>query len=112
MPRGPNLPLPLFCEMPVSLPLILATLVLCEACYQLLLKNVVPGLFRSFLLDFVSCGESVVLSWELITVFSVYSQPLWACLTYAYMVLRLYRSRSWKIKDDKRLQFIEKQYQK
>ena len=77
----------------VSIVLILVTMISCEILYRLILKNVIPGLFRSIVLDFLSGGEAVVVSWELITVFHQYGQPLWALLSYFAMTAKLYRYR-------------------
>jgi hypothetical protein len=66
----------------------------CELLYRLILTNVIPGLFRSLALDFISGGEAVVVSWELITVFHQYGQPLWALLSYLAMSAKLYRYRA------------------
>ena len=77
----------------VSITIILVTMFSCELLYRLILKNVIPGLFRSVVLDFVCGGEAVVVSWELITVFHQYGQPLWAVLSYLAMSAKLYRYR-------------------
>ena len=77
----------------VSITLILVTMFSCELLYRLVLKNVIPGLFRSVVLDFICGGEAVVVSWELITVFHQYGQPLWAVLSYLAMTAKLYRYR-------------------
>merc|ERR1712110_294164 len=78
----------------VSIALILVTMFSCELLYRLVLKNVIPGLFRSVVLDFICGGEAVVVSWELITVFHQYGQPLWAVLSYLAMTAKLYRYRT------------------
>merc|ERR1712130_1052828 len=77
----------------VSITIVLVTMFSCELLYRLILKNVIPGLFRSVVLDFVSGGEAVVVSWELITVFHPYGQPLWAILSYLAMSAKLYKYR-------------------
>ena len=78
----------------VSITLVVATMIICELLYRRILTNVLPGLFRSLLLDFISGGEAVVVSWELITVFQQYGQPLWAILSYIAMTTKLYRYRA------------------
>ena len=77
----------------VSITIVLVTMFSCELLYRLILKNVIPGLFRSVVLDFVCGGEAVVVSWELITVFHQYGQPLWAVLSYLAMSAKLYKYR-------------------
>ena len=77
----------------VNIAIILVTMALCELLFRLILKNIHLGLFRSLCLDFISGGEAVVISWELITVFHQYGQPLWAVLTYLVLSAKLYRYR-------------------
>ena len=60
----------------VNIAIILVTIALCELLFRLILKNIHLGLFRSLCLDFISSGGAVVISWELITVFHQYGQPL------------------------------------
>ena len=45
------------------------------------------------LLDFIAAGEATVVSWELITMFHQYGEPLWAVAAYTAMVVKLYRYR-------------------
>ena len=77
----------------VNIAIILVTMAFCELLFRLILKNILLGLFRSLCLDFISGGEAVVISWELITVFHQYGQPLWAVLTYLVLSAKLYRYR-------------------
>ena len=77
----------------VSLPIILLTKATCELLYRLLLTNVLPGIFRSFLLDLVSGGEAGVVSWELITVYHEYGLGVWTVCTYLSMVGKVYLYR-------------------
>ena len=77
----------------VSLPIIILSMVSCEIVYRLVLANVIPGLFRSIILDFVSAGEATVISWELITIFQQYGQPCWAVFSFICMVVKTYKYR-------------------
>ena len=49
--------------------------------------------FRGALLDFISAGEASLISWELITIFHQYGQPLWILTAYSVLVLKLYKYR-------------------
>ena len=77
----------------VSIAIILLTMAGCELLYRNVLTSTLPGLFRSLVLDFIGGGEAVVVSWELITVFHQYGQPLWALLSFLAMVAKYYRYR-------------------
>ena len=77
----------------VSLPIIILAMASCNLLYRLLLTNVLPGLLRSMLLDFVSAGEATVVSWELITIFHQYGLPLWTVCAYLSMVVKVYMYR-------------------
>ena len=73
----------------VSGVIIFFTFVFCELVHHLILENVLPGLFRGVVLDFVSGGEATVLSWELITIFHEYGLPLWTICLFLCLVVKV-----------------------
>ena len=48
------------------------------------------------MLDFISAGEATIISWELITIFHQYGEPLWIFTAYTAMVVKLYKYR-WEV---------------
>ena len=75
----------------VSILILILTMMLCEYAYRLVIQNVVPGIFKSCVLDFISAGEATIISWELITIFHQYEIQLWTCLAFTSMVIKFYR---------------------
>ena len=75
----------------VSLLVIVASMIMCEIAYRLIIHNVIPGLFKSVILDFISAGEACIISWELITIFHQYGEPIWAVLAFMCMIIKTYR---------------------
>ena len=45
------------------------------------------------MLDFISAGEATIISWELITLFHQYGEPLWVTAAYTAMVVKIYKYR-------------------
>ena len=78
----------------VSLLILVLTMFSCEIVYRLILHNVIPGVFKGAVLDFIAAGEATVISWELITIFHQYGQPIWAILAYIFIVIKYYRYRA------------------
>ena len=52
--------------------------------------------FRGMLLDFIAAGEATIVSWELITLFHQYGEPLWILAAYTAMVVKLYKYK-WEV---------------
>ena len=77
----------------VSLLVLILTMIICEVVYRLVIYNVILGLFKSVILDFVSAGEATIISWELITVFHGYGLPVWTVFAFIFMVIKYYRYR-------------------
>ena len=75
----------------ISLLFIIFSMIICEMAYRLIIYNVIPGLFKSALLDFISAGEACIISWELITIFHQYGEPIWAVLAFVSMIIKTYR---------------------
>lgn len=51
---------------------------------------------RGVLLDFIAAGEATIVSWELITIFHQYGEPLWILAAYTAMVVKLYKYK-WEV---------------
>lgn len=77
----------------VSLLILLIIIAVCEIVYRLVIHNVIVGLFKSVILDFVAAGEATVISWELITIFHGYGLPVWTMFAFIFMMIKYYRYR-------------------
>jgi hypothetical protein len=78
----------------VSPALLVLAMAASEVAYRVVLANVLPGLFRDVLLDFLSAGEASLLSWEALTLFHAYGLPVWTMATYLTLVTKAYRYRA------------------
>jgi hypothetical protein len=78
----------------VSPLLVVTAMLMSELACRLVFTHVLPGLVRSFLLDFLAAGEASFLSWELLTLFHAYGLPVWTVATYLTLVGKAYRYRA------------------
>ena len=75
----------------VSNTIIIITLLVTEFLYKVVLNNVLPGLVRQCVLDLISAGEATIISWELLTMFHQYGEPLWALGAWVTITIKLYK---------------------
>ena len=80
--------------MVVSVLFLILIMVVCEYAYRLVLANIIPGLFKSCVLDFISAGEATIISWELITMFQQYEIEVWTCFAFVSMIIKFYRFKA------------------
>lgn len=74
----------------VSILIITLNIVICRKLLNLLRHNIIPGVFKGCVMDFVSAGEATIVSWELITIFHEYGLPLWTLCAFICMNIKTY----------------------
>jgi hypothetical protein len=77
----------------ISPVILLLAMTASELTCRLVISQVISGLCRSILLDFLAAGEASLLSWELLTLFHAYGLPVWSVFTYLTLVAKAYRYR-------------------
>ena len=67
-----------------------------ESLSRVIIKDVVQGYFRRFILDFLASMEACMLAWEIITVFQVYGIAAFGVTLYCNLLAKAYRYHIWK----------------
>ena len=76
--------------------LIVFVIAISESLSRVIIKDVVQGYFRRFILDFLASMEACMLAWEIITVFQVYGIASFGVLLYCNLLAKAYRYHIWK----------------
>ena len=74
----------------VSTLIIIINIVLCKVLLNICRHNIIHGIFKGCIMDFVSAGEATIVSWELITIFHQYGLPLWTLCAFSCMSVKTY----------------------
>ena len=71
-------------------------MVMSESLSHVIIKDVVQGYFRRFILDFLASMEACMLAWEIITIFQVYGIAAFGVTLYSNLLAKAYRYHIWK----------------
>ncbi len=74
----------------VSTLIIIINIVICKVLLNIFRHNIIHGIFKGCIMDFVSAGEATIVSWELITIFHQYGLPLWTLCAFVCMNVKTY----------------------